>query len=81
MINTVESLLQITNIPPTANLLFIEFKISVVNLQIASSVLNPVLKSYFSLINILYLEKCVEILVSMTVSNILENDVKSDTGL
>jgi len=64
-------------------LLFIAFKISVVSLYayVALSVLNPNLKPYCSVLNILHLVRCFKILLCIHDSNSFENDVKSDTGL
>jgi formate hydrogenlyase subunit 4 len=53
MIDTSKAFSKSQKIPRTSSLLFIAFKISVVSLQVALSVLNPTLKPHCSVLNML----------------------------
>jgi hypothetical protein len=69
------------NIPPTVNLLLSDSNISFISLKEAFSVEESFLKTYCSIVNILFWLICWYSLVYITSSRIYEKDVSKEIGL
>jgi hypothetical protein len=81
MIYTIKGLFKVTKIPPITLLLFKAFRISLVNLYMALSADDLVLKPNYSSAKILFLFRWSRIWIFITFSSTLENEVASDIGL